>query len=337
MKFTNILTSPIRYIKDRFFKEYPNEYEDLSNNSGKVIEKDGQKIAIYKDSEGKIFELSPYCTHLGCVVEWNDKEKRWDCPCHGSYFTKDGKVQKGPANSDLEFIDNLENSYHIVKILEIEQLTHDVKRFKVEKPKGYTFIPGQATEVAINMEDYRNKFHPFTFTSLNEDSYLEFIIKGYPTNKYPDHSGVTEQIHKLKEGDEFLIKEPVGTIKYKGKGVFLAGGAGITPFIAIFKDLQKKNELSHNSLIFSNRKQQDVIMENNLKDMFNKNNLILVLTKEKIEGYEYGRIDKKFLEKNINNFDQYFYICGPSTFEEDITNSLISLGADKEKIVIEEW
>jgi hypothetical protein len=224
-----------------------------------------------------------------------------------------------------------------VKILNIEQVTHNVKRFKVEKPKLYRFTPGQATEVAVNKNGFTDRFHPFTFTSLNKDDYLEFTIKGYPIEQYPDHSGVTEKIHTLKVGDEFIIKEPVGTIEYEGKGVFLAGGAGITPFIAIFRDLQQKNKLQGNTLIFSNKEKKDVIIENELKEMFDKNHLVLTLSEEKIQGYEYGRIDKDLIQKYVKDYNQYFYACGPSGFEDNMIDILISLGAKKDKIIIERW
>lgn len=337
MKLKDILTSPITFIRDRFFKEYSEEYKDMPKNSGKVIEKGDKKIAIYKDEKGNIHQISPYCTHLGCVVQWNDEEKKWDCPCHGASYSKEGKVTSGPAKKDLDNINNPEIMNHVVKIMEIEQLTHDVKRFKTTKPEEYTFTPGQATEVAINKEGYREKFRPFTFTSLNEDEYLEFTIKGYPTDKYPKHTGVTEEIHTLKVGDELIIKDPVGTIEYEGDGVFIAGGAGITPFIAIFRDLAKRNKLNGNTLIFSNKEKRDVILEDELKDMFNNENLVLTLTREIAKGYEHGRVDEEILEKHVDNFNQYFYICGPSNFEKDITEALEKLGANEEKIIVEEW
>jgi len=66
---------------------------------------------------------------------------------------------------------------HIVKILSVEPVTHDVRRFKVEKPSGYKFIPGQATEVAVNKTEWKKERRPFTFTSLNEWDHLEFTIK----------------------------------------------------------------------------------------------------------------------------------------------------------------
>ena len=77
----------------------------LSNDSGIIIEK--EKIAIFKDSTGKEQRYSAVCTHLGCTVTWNDLEKSFDCPCHGSRFSGlTGRVINGPANSSLEIKDN---------------------------------------------------------------------------------------------------------------------------------------------------------------------------------------------------------------------------------------
>jgi hypothetical protein len=337
MKVKDILTSPIKFFKDRFFKEYPQQFKDIPKDSGKVVEIDGEKSAIYKDTKGDIYKLSPYCTHLGCIVQWDDTQKRWECPCHRAKYSNKGEVVSGPAKKDLKKIDKPENEYYTIKILETEDLTHDVKRFKTTKPANYKFTPGQATEIAVNKVGFRDRFHPFTFTSLNEDDYLEFTIKIYPTDKYPEHSGVTEMIGELKEGDEFLIKDPVGTIEYQGEGVFIAGGAGITPFIAIFRDLKQRGKLDENMLIFSNKSKKDIILRDELTETFDNDNLILTLSREKLDKYVYGRVDRKLLEKSLDDFNQYFYICGPSGFEDDITKALVSLGAKNDKIIVEEW
>jgi len=223
-----------------------------------------------------------------------------------------------------------------VKILRIEPVTHDVKRFIIEKPKGFIFTPGQATKVAINIPGWTNKKRPFTFTSLNSDRHLEFIIKGYPLSKYPNHRGVTEQLHKLNTGDELLLENPWGTIQYKGIGVFIAGGAGITPFIAIFRHLAAENKLSGNQLIFSNKTSDDVILEHELKNLFKENNsLVLTLTQEEKENYEQGRINKRLLEKYVNDFSVNFYLCGPKEMVKNLTGVLKSLKAKTESIVLE--
>jgi Rieske Fe-S protein len=59
-------------------------------------------VAGYKDPDGVLHKLSAVCTHLGCVVAWNPAEQTWDCPCHGSRFSFDGRVIQGPAVKDLE-------------------------------------------------------------------------------------------------------------------------------------------------------------------------------------------------------------------------------------------
>lgn len=73
----------------------------LSKDTGMVMKK--EKMAIYKDSEGNMHSFSAACTHLGCIVSWNELEKSFDCPCHGSRFSaQTGKVINGPANTPLE-------------------------------------------------------------------------------------------------------------------------------------------------------------------------------------------------------------------------------------------
>ena len=67
---------------------------------------------------------------------------------------------------------------HILKIRAIEPVTHNVKHFEVEKPQGYQYIPGQATEVAINNPKWKDERRPFTFTSLNDWDHLEFLNRG---------------------------------------------------------------------------------------------------------------------------------------------------------------
>ncbi len=218
---------------------------------------------------------------------------------------------------------------HLVPILSIEAVTHDVNRYRVEKPHDYHFTPGQATEVAINKDGCREEKRPFTFTSLNEEEELEFTIKSYIS-----HQGVTAQLATLEAGDELLLHDIWGAIKYKGPGVFIAGGAGITPFIAIFRQLEKQGKIKGNSLIFSNKTKEDIILEDYWKRLLG-DNFIPVLTRENPTG-EKQRIDKSFLQKHISNFDQHFYICGPEKMIEDLQKALEELGAKTDQLVFEE-
>ena len=221
------------------------------------------------------------------------------------------------------------------RILDVEQVTHDVKRFLTEKPQGYKYTPGKATDVAINKPGWQYKQRPFTFTSLNSDPNLEFIIKTYPLSEFPKHKGVSEEMHKLDVGDELKLGEPWGTINYNNPGVFIAGGAGITPFIAIFRHLAKDGGLKGNKLIFSNKTKNDVILEQELRKYFSKDDLILTLTRENVVNYENSKIDRDFLQKHISDFNSSFYICGPKMMVGDLKKILSSLGASVDSIVFE--
>ena len=76
--------------------------KDLKNDEGKIIEIDNKKVGVYKDKYGNIFAVNPYCTHLGCELSWNNLDKTWDCPCHGSRFNYRGENIYNPALKDLE-------------------------------------------------------------------------------------------------------------------------------------------------------------------------------------------------------------------------------------------
>jgi ferredoxin-NADP reductase len=125
-----------------------------------------------------------------------------------------------------------------------------------------------------------------------------------------------------------------GAIHYKGEGIFIAGGAGITPFIAILKQLAHDRKLGNNKLIFSNKTSQDVILEKEFEQMLGKN-FIKVITTENIAGVRNKRIDKDYLKEVITNFDQHFYVCGPEKFTEGICASLAELGAKPDALVFE--
>jgi Rieske Fe-S protein len=74
---------------------------DIKTDEGKIIKQKEEQIAVYKDKTGNVSALSAVCTHMGCIVGWNSKDKTWDCPCHGSRFNTEGKVINGPAVKDL--------------------------------------------------------------------------------------------------------------------------------------------------------------------------------------------------------------------------------------------
>lgn len=218
---------------------------------------------------------------------------------------------------------------HIVKIESIEKITHNVVRIVIEKPEGYAFTPGQATEVAINKEKWAEEKRPFTFTSLPGDSYLEFTIKTYPERK-----GVTGEILNLKPGDELILHDVWGAISYKGEGVFIAGGAGVTPFISILRYLKSKGQANGNLFIFANKTKADIIHENEFKNLLG-DAFINILSEEDIPGYLHGRITEDFLKKHVPDFNRRFYLCGPPPMMDAIQIQLTNLGMSTDLLVVE--
>jgi glycine/D-amino acid oxidase-like deaminating enzyme/nitrite reductase/ring-hydroxylating ferredoxin subunit len=89
-------------VKDWIGRGTVKERRDIPLASGAIVRDGLNLLAVYRDNDGRFHELSAACTHLGCVVQWNDVEKSWDCPCHGSRFAPDGEVLNGPAAKPLE-------------------------------------------------------------------------------------------------------------------------------------------------------------------------------------------------------------------------------------------
>ena len=220
---------------------------------------------------------------------------------------------------------------HIVKIRAIEHITHDTLRIETEKPAGYTFEPGQATDIAINKNGWQNEKRPFTFTSLPDDSHLEFIIKTYPS-----HDGTTDKLLEMHVGDELIMHDVFGSIKYRGEGVFIAGGAGVTPFLAMLRDLAKKGVSHGNSMIFANKTVADIILKEELEELL-EGRVIHILSEEKTDQAANGYITKDFLKSQISDFSQLFYVCGPLPMMEAVEKQLDSLGVSSEQVVKEGW
>lgn len=220
---------------------------------------------------------------------------------------------------------------HVIRVKSIEKATHDVLRIVTEKPSQYQFKPGQATDLAINKPDWQSKKRPFTFTGLPSDDYLELTIK-----TYPKHKGVTNELLNLKPNDELIIEDSWGAINYKGEGVFIAGGAGVTPFISILRQLHSENKIGDNKLLFANKTAADIIHANEFEKLLGKS-FINILSDEESNNYAHGFITEEFLGKLITDVDKYFYLCGPPAMMKVVENQLANLNVKKERIIKEEF
>lgn len=220
---------------------------------------------------------------------------------------------------------------YFVKIRSIVHVTHDTLKITTDKPADYNFFPGQATDMAINKNGWQKEKRPFTFTSIPQDDHLEFIIKTYPS-----HDGATDKLLDMNKGDELILHEVFGSIQYKGEGVFIAGGAGVTPFLTMLRELDQKNISHNNMMVFANKTKADIILGEELERLLN-GRLIHILSEEKTEEFDNGLITKDFLKDNIADLNKYFYVCGPLPMMEAVEKQLTELGVPSEKLVKEAW
>jgi len=216
-----------------------------------------------------------------------------------------------------------------VAILDTIPVTHNVRHYRLERPKGYRFTPGQATEVSIDRDGWQDKKRPFTFTCLPEAETLEFTIKSYF-----DHDGVTNQLWSLGAGDRLLLRDVWGTIQYRGPGTFIAGGAGVTPFIAILRHLNATGKIAGNRLIVSNRTEKDIILREEFEAMDGLD-ILWTVTDDPRSSLLQERIDADFLRRHVKDFGQNFYLCGPDAMVADLRGLLEQLGARVDNVTWE--
>lgn len=216
-----------------------------------------------------------------------------------------------------------------VRILDTIPVTHNVRHYRIERPRNYRFVPGQATEVSLEKEGWREEKRPFTFTGLPEADTLEFTIKSYF-----DHAGVTNELWSSGAGDGLILRDVWGTIQYRGPGTFIAGGAGVTPFIAILRQLNATGKLAGNRLIASHRTEKDIILRDEFEAMAGLETL-WTLTGESRTGLLQERIDAEFLQRHVGDVSGNFYLCGPDAMVKDLRAALEELGADVDSVTWE--
>ena len=218
---------------------------------------------------------------------------------------------------------------HTAAILMTEFVTHDVRRYIVERPDGFAFAPGQGVAMALNEPGWAKVRRSFTPTSLPEDRVLEFTIKTYPA-----HEGLTAALSGLGPGAEVQLSRPFGTLTYQGPGTFIAGGAGLTPFLAMIRALARDGQLDGHRLIYANRTPADIICPQELRHRLGQRCHFLC-SRAADEGCEPGRVTAEYLERVLDSLDQHFYVCGPPEFVRGVTEALASLGAATEQLLFE--
>lgn len=216
-------------------------------------------------------------------------------------------------------------------ILQIGNVTHDVRSYLIERPQGYRFEPGQATELSLDEDGWRDSKHPFTFTGLPDAPTLQFTIKSYFDT---GGDGMTERLYGYEPGQRLLLRDPWGTITYKGPGTFIAGGAGVTPFIAILRNLAREGNLAGHRLIASHKTAADIILREEFEAMPGLE-CIWTVTQDPAADLLHERIDADFLRRHVPDLSGRFYLCGPDPMVKDLRSTLSDLGADADSLTWE--
>lgn len=184
--------------------------------------------------------------------------------------------------------------------------------------------------MAIDLPGWTEKRRPFTFTCLPTAKKLEFIIK-----IYDDHDGVTRRMGLMHAGDALILHEPFGAITYQGPGYVIAGGTGVTPFIAILRQLHQLHATKGCTLLLTNRTVDDVILDGELTRILGERHFLKVFTRQGVIGFKERRIARDLLVTLVQDFDQKFHVCGPEDLVKDINALLLELGASAQSLVFE--
>jgi len=220
---------------------------------------------------------------------------------------------------------------YTVTVRDIQQITDDIKQFRVDRPANYNFVPDQATRVTVDKPDWRDNTRAFSFTSLRANSNLEFIAKIHP-GRYE----VTNELDKLKVSEQLVIGEPEDAINYTGVGIFLAQGLGVISLTGILRQLREDDELEGVRLILSNETAQDIILEEEIEAMLGHDFLNVLSEQDENDKYLAGPVNRDFLEEHVDDFNKNFYICGPPEFVNNMENILEKLDITPEALAYEE-
>jgi ferredoxin-NADP reductase len=210
-----------------------------------------------------------------------------------------------------------------LKIMSVEEENPQITRFIVVRPQDLKFIPGRRLMVSINKPGLEYDKRALPVTSLNTDYYLEFMVKEWKYDRF------SENLKKVKAGEELIVSESVGSMEYSGRGIFFAMGDGILPLFSIFRHLKKEGLIQNNKLVYVSKSKDELILERELRHLFG-NNCIIFLHRENLGGYKFGRIDEQFVEQIAReDFSQTCYLSGSEEFIKETEEIVRRVGMKK--------
>lgn len=205
------------------------------------------------------------------------------------------------------------------KVLQTIDENKNVKSFRLEKPEGFLYMPGQYAEIKLNQE----LEHDFTLSSSPTEKWLQF------TTMFHAKSEFKKKLWEMKIGEEVDIDGPKGKFVLDEidirKRVFLAGGIGITPFRSMVKHATDKQLSLNITLLLSVKTSEEVLFADDLKAQI-------------IETSKEGRIDEAKIKKYCPEWkESSFWVCGPAGFVDAMIKLLETLGLPKEQIQSEDF
>ena len=111
------LNVTMHFVSDRLRKPEADTIDDVAPGEGKLVAVGGRKLAVYREPSGELHALSPICSHLKCIVQWNGAQRTWDCPCHGGIYSATGEVLAGPPTRALERVELLAPDSEVVSLV----------------------------------------------------------------------------------------------------------------------------------------------------------------------------------------------------------------------------
>lgn len=219
---------------------------------------------------------------------------------------------------------------HHLTLKHIAPVTHDTHHLMFDRPHGFEFTPGQGVELSLDKDGWRDEGRPFTPVTLPKEPTLEFVIKSYP-----EHDGVTQQIGRMTPGDAVTMKGPFGAISDEGPGVFIAGGAGVTPMIAVLRSrLDREGTLEGSTLVFANKTADDIIWRDRFEGM---NGLTCAFVVDEAGAdVPQQRLTRDYLRQFVNA-DSRCYLCGPPPMMDAVRAALHEIGVSDDRIVEEDF
>src|SRR6185369_4804225 len=169
---------PYYLVRDRFAGTEGKSLRSVPRGSGRVLDLNGQAVAVYRDARGTVTKKAAVCTHMGCLVDWNEAERTWDCPCHGSRFKREGFSRASSAMypqrmCDLGHHDHSDHFGFLVDTPQLRALIDETKRLTAAIP-----------DVAARVEALRPAFEAL----LHADGWL------------PDNCAAPDETSKMGGG-----------------------------------------------------------------------------------------------------------------------------------------